>query len=200
MPGDSLLSDSRRGVLFCGLEPASAARDLINVCAAMVGDSVGSAIGLKTGPKIFSREKSRLFDKEHLLKAQAFYEKHGGKPIIQLASCRSSAPSTPMVASVGKMNYQQVSLLQCHRRRPAQIAEHGAPRLLAHGGHQSRLPASLGQSPVRCAGPHRKGNHRRGAAVDFSSHLYVATEPPGKKKVARRRLRPTVRQLLVPSC
>src|SRR5262249_11285047 len=42
--------------------------------AAIVGDSVAYAIGYRTGPRIFNREQSLLFRKDHLLAAQAFYE------------------------------------------------------------------------------------------------------------------------------
>src|SRR5262245_44662460 len=49
--------------------------------AAVLGDAVNYAIGARLGPKVFSRENSRLLNKKHLLHAQGFYEKHGGKTI-----------------------------------------------------------------------------------------------------------------------
>ena len=39
--------------------------------SAVIGDTVGYWIGFKAGPKIFNREKSFFFHKDHLLKAKA---------------------------------------------------------------------------------------------------------------------------------
>src|SRR5262249_59262617 len=75
--------------------------------SAIVGDSVGYTIGFKTGPKIFCRENSWFFHKDHLLKAQAFYEKHGGKTIILARFIPILRTFAPVVAGVGKMRYRQ---------------------------------------------------------------------------------------------
>src|SRR5437764_9234518 len=82
LPGDALLVTAgvRCANPTCGW---SLPLLLVTLCAAaIVGDSVGYYIGLRTGPKIFCREKSFFFKKDHLEKAQAFYERHGGKTII----------------------------------------------------------------------------------------------------------------------
>lgn len=73
--------------------------------SAIVGDSVGYSIGFKTGPKIFNREESWLFHKDHLLKAQHFYEKHGGKTIVLARFMPIIRTFAPVVAGVGKMHY-----------------------------------------------------------------------------------------------
>jgi membrane-associated protein len=75
--------------------------------SAIVGDSVGYAIGFKTGPAIFCREKSLFFAKDHLLKTQQFYEKHGGKTIILARFMPFIRTFAPVVAGVGKMDYRQ---------------------------------------------------------------------------------------------
>ena len=80
LPGDSLLftvgvvagAGNLNIVIVIGLLAA----------AAMIGDSTGYLIGRSTGPRIFSRPDSRLFKREHLVRTQRFYEKHGGKTII----------------------------------------------------------------------------------------------------------------------
>src|SRR5262249_37556489 len=72
-----------------------------------VGDSVGYYIGHKTGPKIFCREKSFFFHKDHLLKAQSFYERHGGKTIILARFMPILRTFAPVVAGVGKMEYRR---------------------------------------------------------------------------------------------
>src|SRR3989338_805393 len=42
----------------------------------------GGLFGRKVGPAIFSREDSLLFHKDHLIRAQNYYEKHGGITIV----------------------------------------------------------------------------------------------------------------------
>src|SRR5687768_12030643 len=80
LPGDSLLVVA--GVVcFLADWPLPLLLATLSV-SAIVGDSLGYSIGYKAGPKIFNRERSWLFKKDHLLKAQEFYEKHGGKTII----------------------------------------------------------------------------------------------------------------------
>jgi membrane-associated protein len=106
LPGDSLL-------VTAGLVCASAAGWslpllLATLCvAAILGDSVGYYIGFTTGPRIFCREKSFFFNKDHLLKAQTFYERHGGKTIILARFMPILRTFAPVVAGVGKMEYRR---------------------------------------------------------------------------------------------
>src|SRR5262245_7575051 len=103
LPGDSLLVTA--GVA-CYLAGWNLPLLLVTLCAsAIVGDSVGYSIGLKTGPRIFNREKSWLFRKDHLIKAQEFYERHGGKTIILARFIPIIRTFAPVVAGVGRMNY-----------------------------------------------------------------------------------------------
>jgi membrane-associated protein len=103
LPGDSLLvtaglfaatGDLSIGVLF-----------LLLATMAIVGDAVGYWIGRASGHRIFSREKSLLFAKNHLLAAKAFYEKHGGKTIILARFMPIVRTFAPVVAGVGQMPY-----------------------------------------------------------------------------------------------
>jgi membrane-associated protein len=75
--------------------------------AAIVGDTVGYSIGKASGPRIFTRENSLLFNKGHLLRAQAFYEKHGGKTIIIARFMPIVRTFAPVVAGVGQMEYRR---------------------------------------------------------------------------------------------
>ena len=75
--------------------------------AAIVGDTVGYHIGKYTGPRIFTRPDSLLFKRDHLLKAQAFYEKHGGKTIILARFVPIIRTFAPLVAGVGQMEYRR---------------------------------------------------------------------------------------------
>src|SRR5262249_50272051 len=75
--------------------------------SAIIGDSVGYAIGRRTGPRIFSREQSLFFRKSHLIAAQAFYEKHGGKTIVLARFMPVIRAFAPVVAGVGRMEYRR---------------------------------------------------------------------------------------------
>lgn len=107
LPGDSLLVTA--GLLAA--DPAFGLNvwllGLILTVAAIVGDSVGYNIGRRSGPHIFSREDSLFFDKKHLLRAQAFYERHGGKTIILARFMPIVRTFAPVVAGVGRMEYRK---------------------------------------------------------------------------------------------
>ncbi len=73
--------------------------------AGIIGDSVGYNIGKAAGPRIFSREDSLLFHRKHLVRAQEFYEKHGGKTIVIARFMPIIRTFAPVVAGVGNMKY-----------------------------------------------------------------------------------------------
>jgi membrane-associated protein len=75
--------------------------------AAVVGDQLGYFIGLRTGPRIFTREDSLLFKRAHLMRAHAFYEKHGGKTIILARFVPVIRTFAPVVAGVAEMEYRR---------------------------------------------------------------------------------------------
>lgn len=74
--------------------------------SAILGDSVGYWFGKKTGPKIFKREDSLLFHKKNIIRANAFYKKHGGKTIILARFMPFIRTFAPVVAGVGTMKYR----------------------------------------------------------------------------------------------
>ena len=77
--------------------------------AAIVGDSFGYAFGHKMGKKLFKHEDSLIFHKDHLLKAEAYYEKHGGKTIIFARFIPIIRTFAPFVAGVSYMNIRLFS-------------------------------------------------------------------------------------------
>lgn len=75
--------------------------------AAVVGDSVGYTFGKRVGKRLFEREDSRLFNKKNVLKAQEFYEKHGGKAIVLARFVPIVRTFAPIVAGIGDMVYSR---------------------------------------------------------------------------------------------
>src|SRR6478736_1290529 len=80
------------------------------IIAAVLGDAVNYFIGYKLGPAVFTKETGRLLNKKHLLKAQEFYEKYGGKTIILARFVPVVRTFAPFVAGIGKMNYFKFAL------------------------------------------------------------------------------------------
>src|SRR5262249_50614192 len=79
--------------------------------AAVLGDAVNYSIGLRIGPRAFRSETSVFFNKKHLLKTQAFYERHGGKTIILARFMPIIRTFAPFVAGIGKMQYRRFFVL-----------------------------------------------------------------------------------------
>jgi membrane-associated protein len=73
--------------------------------SAVLGDNVGYAIGKHTGHRIFKKKDSILFHQDHLLRANLFFEKHGGKTIILARFIPIVRTFAPVLAGVGKMKY-----------------------------------------------------------------------------------------------
>jgi membrane-associated protein len=105
LPGDSLLVTAG---IVCSVSGWNLPLLIGTLClAAILGDSVGYTVGWHTGPKIFCREKSWFFNKDHLFKAQRFYERHGGKTIVLARFMPIIRTFAPVVAGVGKMRYRR---------------------------------------------------------------------------------------------
>ena len=105
LPGDSLLVTaglvSARGMLnvyYLGI--------MLNIAAA-AGNSFGYLIGRMTGPRIFTREDSLLFNKKHVFRAQEFYARHGRKAIVLAQFMPIVRTFSPVIAGVGQMPYRQ---------------------------------------------------------------------------------------------
>ena len=129
LPGDSLLfALGAMGARDVGINLPLVT--VLLIVAAVLGDAVNYWIGYRLGPAVFRSEdeesaevqptdgrvgyetprkkrswKSRLLNKKHLLRAQEFYEKYGGKTIILARFVPVVRTFAPFVAGVGRMNF-----------------------------------------------------------------------------------------------
>jgi membrane-associated protein len=107
LPGDSLLFTVGALSAVDGSPINAGVVALLLTVAAVLGDAVNYAIGLRVGPKVFFSETSRLLNKKHLLRTQMFYERYGGKTIIIARFVPIVRTFAPFVAGIGKMRYRR---------------------------------------------------------------------------------------------
>jgi membrane-associated protein len=111
LPGDSLLVTagllaSQRQIVDFDIFLLGA---LLSI-ASILGNSVGYYIGKVSGPRLFTRENSLLFNRKHLDRAHGFYERHGGKTIILARFMPIVRTFVPVVAGMGQMQYRRYTL------------------------------------------------------------------------------------------
>jgi len=103
LPGDSLLFTA--GFL--------ASQGLLNIwvlvplllVGAIGGDSAGYWTGNRLGSWLLKQKESWFFQKKHLIQAQEFYHKHGGKTLILARFIPAVRTFAPIVAGMAKMEY-----------------------------------------------------------------------------------------------
>jgi membrane-associated protein len=106
LPGDSLI--------FAGAAYAVAGMMnlwlLMIICfvSAVIGIVVNYYLGVVVGKQIYTRTKGRFIKREYVDKAQAFYEKHGGKAIIFSRFIPFIRQFTPFVAGIGRMSFKRM--------------------------------------------------------------------------------------------
>jgi membrane-associated protein len=104
LPGDSLLFAIGTLIANPDSQLSLPLMFVLLLVAAIVGDAVNYLVGRAIGPRVFSSESSWLLNKQHLMKAQAFYEKHGGKAIFLARFAPIIRTFAPFVAGIGKMD------------------------------------------------------------------------------------------------
>lgn len=104
LPGDSLLFAAGALAASTGaLNPWLLGALLFT--AAVLGDTLNYHIGRWIGPRVFELN-TRLINKQHLLKTQQFFARHGGKTIIFARFIPFARTFAPFVAGTGSMNYK----------------------------------------------------------------------------------------------
>lgn len=104
LPGDSLLFAAGAIAATGAMDPVLLSALLF--VAAVLGDSLNYKIGNYIGPRVFSMNL-RFINRDHLLKTQAFFEKHGGKTIIFARFMPIIRTFAPFIAGVGSMQYSR---------------------------------------------------------------------------------------------
>jgi len=107
LPGDSLLFMAG----FLASTPQLSERLNIGLLAAgaaffaIVGDQVAYQIGSRFGRRLFKSDTSFFFRRSHLAKAEAFYERHGGKAIILARFMPIVRTFSAVAAGIGAMPF-----------------------------------------------------------------------------------------------
>jgi membrane-associated protein len=110
LPGDSLLITA--GVLAAARPDAFPIQLVIFVCfiAAVTGDAVGYTFGRRVGRRLYERPDSRFFRRSHLIAAEEFYERHGGKTIVIARFMPFVRTFAPIVAGTARMRYPRFAV------------------------------------------------------------------------------------------
>ncbi|MBC6611861.1 DedA family protein [Hymenobacter sp. BT507] len=104
LPGDSLLFAAGSLAALDGSPLNVAVLMVLLIAAAVLGDTLNYHIGDYLGPRVFT-DKSRFLKREHLLKTQEFYVKHGAKTLILARFIPIIRTFAPFVAGMGTMSY-----------------------------------------------------------------------------------------------
>ncbi len=103
LPGDSMLVTA--GLFAARGDFNIVWLNMLLIVAAITGDAVGYYIGRTGGHALYTRENSRFFKKEHLIKTHEFYEKYGGITIILARFMPFARTFAPVVAGIAEMTY-----------------------------------------------------------------------------------------------
>ena len=104
LPGDSLLF--ALGAMAATGSVVKLPLVILVLCvAANCGDALNYFLGYSIGPRLFSGEKSFLFNRRHLEEAQRFYDRHGRATIIIARFVPIIRSFAPFVAGIVRMNF-----------------------------------------------------------------------------------------------
>jgi membrane-associated protein len=101
LPGDSLLFAA--GALAAASELNIVLLMVLLFVACFSGMLVNYSVGCLLGPKLFHVERSRFFNKSHLEKTRAYFERYGSKTIVIACFMPIIRTFAPFAAGVAKM-------------------------------------------------------------------------------------------------
>lgn len=104
LPGDSMLFTAGLLVATGTIKVNLWAFVVMIIISAIVGNQVGYLIGSKAGPAIFNKPNSKLFKRENVESAHAFFEKHGGKALILARFVPIIRTFVPVIVGVAQMS------------------------------------------------------------------------------------------------
>jgi membrane-associated protein len=102
LPGDSLLFAAGAIAATGAMDPVLLS--ILLFIAAVLGDSLNYQVGRYIGPRVFSMNL-RFIKRDHLLRTQSFFEKHGGKTIVFARFLPIIRTFAPFVAGISHMHY-----------------------------------------------------------------------------------------------
>jgi len=108
LPGDSLLFVAGAIAAIGGM--SLPVLMVVLSIAAIAGDTLNYSIGKWVGPKVFSWENSRWFNKDAFNKTHDFYEKYGPIAIVVARFMPFIRTFAPFVAGVAQMSYPRFAL------------------------------------------------------------------------------------------
>ena len=126
LPGDSLLfvAGIYSKMLISSILPGGTGSDFIDLlilvllvaACGILGNMAGYWFGKKSGPFLFTRKDTFFFKRKHLLKAKAFYDKHGGQAIVFarfVPIVRTFAPIVAGIVQMEKKKFMFYNIIGC---------------------------------------------------------------------------------------
>ena len=104
LPGDSIVFASGALAAIGAMNVMSLL--IIFYIAAVLGDTANYYIGKKIGSGVMEKEKVKFINKNYLIKANNYYEKHGAITIVLSRFIPIIRTFAPFVAGITKMNYR----------------------------------------------------------------------------------------------
>jgi membrane-associated protein len=104
LPGDSMLFTAGLLVATDTIKFNIWLLAALIIVSAIVGNQAGYLIGSKAGHALFNKPDSKLFKRENVEKAHAFFEKHGGKALILARFVPIIRTFVPVIVGVAEMS------------------------------------------------------------------------------------------------
>lgn len=110
LPGDSMLFTAGLLVATGTIKFNIWALAALIIVSAILGNQAGYLIGSKAGHALFNKPNSKLFKREHVENAHAFFEKHGGKALILARFVPIIRTFVPVIVGVAQMSKRKFFL------------------------------------------------------------------------------------------